>query len=242
MHDIKMIVARYQEDLSWFELMPKQIKIEVFNKGKDIINPKELKHPNVIVHNGCNNTGRESETYIRYILKEYNNLSDITIFTQGNPLEHAPNFALLTYKMLNEGLDSKFLPMSVYWRKDELPPPKVTNNNLDLYYVETASRYTLGPVKHWDDGIKGVYFAYLSEHEELQHGDDVIHHFCNMIGLPDEDYGTDFFNFVYSGIFATKKESIRKHDLNFYFNCYSFINKYEVYGFFFERIWMKMFS
>jgi len=132
--------------------------------------------------------------------------------------------------------------MSVYWRKDELPPPKVTNNNLDLYYVETASRYTLGPVKHWDDGIKGVYFAYLSEHEELQHGDDVIHHFCNMIGLPDEDYGTDFFNFVYSGIFATKKESIKKHDLNFYFNCYSFINKYEVYGFFFERIWMKMFS
>lgn len=242
MHDIKMVVARYNEDLKWLDLLPKQLKIEVFNKGTDVLESEKLKHPNVIVHNGCNNTGRESETYLRYILKEYDNLNDVTIFAQGNTIEHAPNFVLLTYKLVNEGLESNFLPMSMYWKKNELPPPKVTDDDNNLFFVETASRYTLAPVKHWDDGIRETYFAYLSEHEEIDRGDDVIHHFCKLIGLPDNDYGSDYFQFVYSGIFATKKESIRKFDRNFYFNCYSYINKYEVYGYFFERIWMKMFS
>ena len=237
-----MVVARHEEDLDWIEMIPKQIKIRIYNKGPEITDKKLLDNPLITVNNNCKNTGRESETYLRYIMKEYNNVNDYVVFAQGSPLDHAPNMVLLLYKMLNEGFEGNYLPLSMYWKKDELPPKTVYESKLGLYYVETASRYTLCPMRHWDDGIHGVCIDYINENPEIEHGQDIIGHFCKMIDLEDPDAGKDTFNFNYSGVFATKKESILKHPLDFYYNCYSVLNQAEVYGYMFERIWMKMFG
>ena len=77
MSDVCMIVARYEENLKWLDFLPKNIKVIIYNKGKDITEPKYLNNPNITIHNKCNNTGRESETYLRYIISNYNNLPDI---------------------------------------------------------------------------------------------------------------------------------------------------------------------
>ncbi len=76
----EVVIARYNEDLSWIaELLPNE-KITVYNKGKDNLNLpssyKIVKLPNI---------GRESHTYLYHIVNNYNQLADRVLFLQGDP-------------------------------------------------------------------------------------------------------------------------------------------------------------
>lgn len=234
-----MVICRYKEDLNWLKNITKEIELVIFNKGND-----DVFLENATIHNKCQNIGRESEVYLRYILQSYNNLPDIVIFTQANPYDHSSNFDHLVYRISKEGINENYFTLSCYWQEGQFPHPDIIKKHDSiLNYTETASRYTLCPLKHWDDGIKCIYHDYMYLHQELKFGDDVINHFCKLIGLEDKDFGkSDFFQFGYSGIFAVKKEAILKHPLNFYFNCYSLNNRNDTYGYLFERTWMKMFG
>ena len=78
----RIIVSRYNEDLSW--LIPfKDIAI-VYNKGPF---HHTLNNFNVI---NLPNFGRESNTYLNYIIENYNNLADYNIFFQGKISDHSP--------------------------------------------------------------------------------------------------------------------------------------------------------
>jgi hypothetical protein len=81
----KIIVARYNEPIEWVN----ELKCDyfVYNKGPeispDLIDPSRVENvPNV---------GLESETYLRYIINNYNNLPDLVGFLQGHPFDHCPN-------------------------------------------------------------------------------------------------------------------------------------------------------
>lgn len=71
----EIIVSHYKEDLGWLqELSRSDFKITIYNKyeGENLL-------PNV---------GRESHTYLTHIVNHYENLADVSIFLQGNPIEH----------------------------------------------------------------------------------------------------------------------------------------------------------
>lgn len=80
---VQFIIARHHEDISWTNpLSPNRV---IYNKG-DITtlsnvdaNEKVITLPNV---------GRESHTYLTYIIDNYDNLPDICVFTQGNISDH----------------------------------------------------------------------------------------------------------------------------------------------------------
>ena len=240
MQNVTMVIARFNESLSWLDFMPKNINFLIYNKGQELKDEKLISQPNIKIIEKCHNTGRETETYLRHIVSNYDNLSDIVIFTQGNPLEHNPNFSHLAYGIANGEMNQDCMPMSIRWN-NELPPQLVLNQSKTPYFIETASRYTLCPIKHWDLGIHHTHENYCHAHE-LQPGTDVFHHFCNLINFSDMSFGkTETFDFFYSGIFAVKKQAILKHNLNFYFNCHSICNKAEVHGFMFERLWWTIF-
>lgn len=81
-----MVVARYNEDLSWLKQVPSTIKIFVYNKGKDDIfdlpaNAELFKLPNL---------GREANTYLYHVTTHYDSLKDFDriIFVQGDPFDH----------------------------------------------------------------------------------------------------------------------------------------------------------
>jgi hypothetical protein len=74
-----IVVARYNEDTSWTKKLE---NVLVYNKGQPQPDYKEIELPNV---------GREGHTYYKHICDNYDNLSDITIFLQGNPFDHSPN-------------------------------------------------------------------------------------------------------------------------------------------------------
>jgi hypothetical protein len=76
--DLQIVVSHFKEDLGWLSDFS-SLDVTVYSKG------------NPCGPNPLENVGREAETYLYHILLNYDNLSQITVFLQGNPLEHVSN-------------------------------------------------------------------------------------------------------------------------------------------------------
>ena len=76
--DFKVVIARYNEDIRWSNGYPRII----YNKGEKIEgipNGEQVMSPNV---------GRESHTYLTYIIDYYNKLPEYVLFCQGRIDDH----------------------------------------------------------------------------------------------------------------------------------------------------------
>ena len=79
-----IVVARYNENLDWLKPLGKEnYNFIVYNKGNDDIDRDFF--DNVIQ---LENIGREGHTYLYHIIKHYRNLSDATMFIQGDIKDH----------------------------------------------------------------------------------------------------------------------------------------------------------
>jgi hypothetical protein len=73
----EIVIARYQEDVSWAEGRP----AIVYNKGLAVqTKARQVFLPNI---------GREAHTYLHHIINSWNDLAETTFFTQGG-LDHVP--------------------------------------------------------------------------------------------------------------------------------------------------------
>lgn len=74
--NIKLIIARYQEDISWVDDL--DYDYIVYDKGgKPAQNAVQLA-----------NIGREAHTYFSHIVREYDSLAPVNVFLQGDPFDH----------------------------------------------------------------------------------------------------------------------------------------------------------
>ena len=73
----KIVVARYNENIEW--LNNEKLNCIFYNKGKQLNIDNEVILPNV---------GRESETYLHYIITNYDDLPDVVVFTQARISDH----------------------------------------------------------------------------------------------------------------------------------------------------------
>ena len=98
--NIEIVVARYNEDVAWTKQYP---NVVIYNKGDDDLDDT---YPNV---KNLKNVGREGHTYYTHIYENYYNLSDYTIFLQGNPDDHVTN----VIEKINRFYDDDFLEIDV---------------------------------------------------------------------------------------------------------------------------------
>jgi hypothetical protein len=95
---MKIVVARYNEDVAWTKQFSNVI---IYNKGNNLDD-----YSNVIT---LNNVGREGHTFYKYIFDNYDNLDDYTIFLQGHPFDHCNDIIDLLTKYTNdENFNSEF--------------------------------------------------------------------------------------------------------------------------------------
>jgi hypothetical protein len=102
---MELVVARYEEDLSWLSNVPPQIRVTVYDKcedGSTPAAPRTLPLPNI---------GREAHTYLHHIAMRYETLAPLTIFCQGKPFDHAFDF----HKTLRELADGKMKVEDFLW-------------------------------------------------------------------------------------------------------------------------------
>jgi hypothetical protein len=107
-----IIVARYNENVEWSKQFSNVI---IYNKGSKLDNS----YNEVFL----NNVGREGHTYYKYIFDNYENLSDYTIFLQGNPFDHSPNVISNLNKYINNkdlSIDFDFLSENIHYSSLDL--------------------------------------------------------------------------------------------------------------------------
>ncbi len=81
MHEIELVVARHEESLQWLRRVPRTVRVTVYDKGGGA--PDALPLPNI---------GREAHTYLHHLVERYDTLAPWTVFCQGRPFDHVPDF------------------------------------------------------------------------------------------------------------------------------------------------------
>jgi len=82
---LKLIICRYTEDLSWVKEIKEQCVVY------DKLNNFQSNQNNLQIIQS-KNYGREAHAIANYCFNNYDNLPELSIFCQGNPFVHCPDF------------------------------------------------------------------------------------------------------------------------------------------------------
>ena len=126
---MKVIIARYQEDVSWANGVPNCI---IYNKSDSLLNTIHpvIKLPNI---------GREGHTYLHHIITNYDNLDDHIIFLQGNPFDHSSNLEdklkSIDKRIYNEyqTISFEYISQNIISSNIERCPTDITLNLIPTY-------------------------------------------------------------------------------------------------------------
>jgi hypothetical protein len=247
----EIVVSRYNENLDWLKKIKKSkdLKITVYNKGKDDIDVPFIPLKNI---------GRESHTYLYHIINNYDNLADQTIFCQGDPIFHSPNFLDLINKYRK-----KFEPVQplTAWYSDkiyrllELPPKPIVEATKNLWIDGKARIH----VEYMDNNFISIYPYFYTDIMVIK----LVEKFKSVYGIENplkfnverfriKDIDLDYlFPVSYAAIFSINKEAIRDNSVDFYNNIMSILiydirpgifNKPMDQGLFLERLWLVIFN
>ena len=202
----KIVVARYNENIGWLNSEMKNCVI--YNKGNKLNIDNEIMLKNV---------GRESETYLQYIITNYDNLPDVIIFTQARIADH-------------KGSDDVSYLINI--KNEALNKAKSQN-----FYLHND----IGNNIHWDSKWNlrnGQYF--LKDNYKNNNPITFIEWFKTNINL---DYPNPI-NIYMNAIFAVKKEYIINKPIEYYKKLILEVNHHidSTEGHFFERSWYYIFS
>ena len=206
--DKSLIIARYNENLDWLEKY-NDFKITVYNKGNKLKNNPFYKVINL------ENKGRESQTWLYHIVKNYNILNEITVFLQGK----IDDLNCMAYQNPNNYL-------------------KKINK-----YGFAVSRYgLLGPF-HWDWNVKidkDLKYREQWKNNDISRSNVGFRNFSKNL-FPNIPL---FVATSYSGCFAVKKEIITQHNIDFYKKLLHILskNKNPIEGHYMERLWCYIFT
>ena len=213
---IDCVIARYNESLDWLMVSEFQhiTRFIIYNKGKPITTILPL---NATVIN-IPNVGKCDHTYLYHIVRNYDNLADMTIFISGTLRDHRKGPRLKnTIKLVNKTKNSVFIV-------DKLNVPH------DIYNFSMSYYMSSNPINQVDEGsIAKLYPANIRPF-----GKWFEYHWPNQstVGAP------------YTSIFAVHKKHILQHEKKYYI---SFLEEVSVdvnpeVGHYLERSWLMIFS
>jgi len=203
----KIIVARYNEPIEWLNSEIKHCLI--YNKGE------KLNIENEIL---LDNLGRESETYLNYIITNYDNLPDVVVFTQAKISDHRTEGDAINYLL-------------------KLKDDALINGKSEPHIIHCQTNNNMCWDKEWNLN-NGLYFLqnnYLNNTPIIF--EDWFKTYINI------NYPQPFC--IYSnGIFAVKKELILNNSVEYYKKLILQVNHHinSTEGHFFERSWYYIFN
>jgi glycosyltransferase involved in cell wall biosynthesis len=241
----EIVIARFDEDLSWFKAPPAD-QVTVYNKG--YIRPD---HYDIILPN----EGREAGTYLYHIISNWENLAEQTVFLQGNAPIKSPDII----QLLQNYYDS-VQPLT--WRTRESPleyvsrqfvqdgvPPRFFRQGNDSEYVNGA-RVT---VDWLDRNGRCVYPGYFYEPSwELA----IIAPLRKDCSIPPLTYFLDWawecldeqsslpllLPHVYSAMMSVPRKAIKARPKEFYQRCYNLLDEEPRWAWILEKLWLVIFG
>lgn len=128
--DVTIVVAKYNEDIKWTNMLKGDFKLIVYDKGQSLDSGHEFL-PNI---------GREAHTYLHHIVSNWDNLSEHTIFLQGWPFDH-----FVKLKDIQKVIDDKVEQVSQigtmsYLYCDKLGYPDYPNKPIGEYFKKIIGK------------------------------------------------------------------------------------------------------
>lgn len=241
-----LVIARYSEKVDWLLEVPENINIILYNKGEDDIPGRVQKRLDRLVK--LRNFGRESETYLHHMLHADLPSGGSTIFCQGDPFSHSPDFLKLLH--VRDEWD-ELQPLTVQWLEEHQIPPRLTLENEQEEYLgrlrvrsEIFSVYTWSPVKFHDEAAMQIGRSYLSG-QSLPLGTNIAEHFLRSAGwddLADEAAQADFGQSCHGAIFAVSNRLLARMPRAVAEAYHLKTRAHPVFGYIFERMWLHFFG
>jgi hypothetical protein len=248
MTETLLVICRFNENLDW--LSNCKYKYLVYNKNDTPIDTIPISS-----QISCPNIGREEYIYLKFIVDHYSNLPDITIFSQGDPFVHSPNFLQIIANTSNfedvQPLTNGYSPYNpgaiftdytnTFLILNDIPyHVGLFNKKLD-YYDITTGEYLEG----WRGGHH--VFSHLFNDQNL----DFRKKLGEVTQFPIKDTGgLEATPICFSAIFAVRKNKILSNPLDYYkFLLYqseffhnNYANKF-MFGFahMMEFFWLELF-
>jgi len=83
----ELVIAACNRDYSWIDFINDDVRVTVYKKGDS-----ELKDNEVLIEP---NLGRDVHTFFYHLYNNYDNLADVTFFSQDYPFDHVANYTSL---------------------------------------------------------------------------------------------------------------------------------------------------
>ena len=240
----RIIVARYKEDLDWLSLIPDHFDVTVYNKGEEVTAKKALSRNPTIIK--LPNSGRESDTYIRHILRREYEPESYTVFLQGDPFEHSPDIIdLLAASQQWKDLQA----LSWRWRPSAvIPPPELLADETGAFIAgfrlrpELFSLFTWNQLHFFDPGAKKIDAEYRSIHH-LSPAKNIASDFlqrCGMTELATYAHQSTVGTFSYGALFAAKGSHLNRIPQESLELLLKAANSHHIYGYIIERLWLHL--
>jgi hypothetical protein len=227
-----VVVARYNENIDWLDDLSSNCVI--YNKGERLNRRNEILIKNV---------GRESETYLQYIITHYDNLPDYVIFTQANISDHrSSNNTTYLLDMLEEAkIFGKSIPNIVHEKY----------GNQEIWWDPEWNYYNIHFMYNHDKmfGINNPQIKFYYENNVNWY---LQNNYLNNKHITFRDWFMEHINVKYpeiikiyaSALFCVKKELILCHTKEYYKNLINLVNHHinPIEGHFFERSWYYIFD
>jgi|SRR3989338_776252 len=200
----QLVVARYRENISW--LRKTQLPAIVYDK--------HLTLPNV---------GREATTYLYHIIKNYDNLADITMFVQGEPFIHAPQFLELINSDFN----------------------KVTSLCQEAGSIYHGKNFKTDALEKVGDCL--VRYSERKFKDDEDYGNLPLEDAWRYLFESAPPKGEAGIKFICGAQMAVPKEFIRLRSLNFWYRCIDWCENSSILNrswssYVFESLWLHIFN
>lgn len=246
MHTI--VLARYSEPLEWIADIPADFKIIIYNKGEEITSPEVLSRADEIVARP--NVGRESETYIHHMRTRATDDRYFTVFAQGDPLTHSPDFIDL---LKNWRKWDDVQALSWQWLVDRNIPPAAGLSRYQEYFPlhlrvrpEPFSLMDWVALEFVDVGAWNMGLVFKTLEGISPNTGNIAAHVLRkwkLDALADQAARHTVGVFSYGAIFAVRNEHVAKlpdesKDLIYDFS----VGAAAANGYILERMWLHIFG
>jgi hypothetical protein len=248
----RLVVARYAESLDWVTHVPDTFDIIVANKGAPILNEAVRARARITERP---NVGREGETYLHHIASTRLEparggitAAGYTVFTQGDPFEHSPDFLALLEQTAHW---QDVQPLSWRWKiARDIPPTAILARETGAFVCglrvrpEQFSLTSWAPLGFDDAGTQWLNATYRRLHG-LPEGSNIAAHFLDLCGLRSlalAAYTHRLGQFAYGAVFAVRTGMLANVPPDALAHLREATCAHSVYGYVLERLWLHLFG
>lgn len=194
-----MVVARYNEDISWTHTAAQfGVDVVIYDKSNPELSNFGDKRQISESLVQLTNVGKESHTYLRHIVDNYDSLYDFEIFTQGEIRDHVTEQHFWS-NIMHLGEDTPFVDLSFTFKYQCL-----SENVQNRLKAEQPTNPHVNLMDDRQSNVEKGYGDYLGDRDffEMVYG---------------KEYDTDlYFHVGVHGLFAASRETIRRHPKSTY--------------------------